>query len=72
MSEKILELIKENQNISIPEMAKIIDISEHSIERNIENLKKKELLKRVGPAKDGYWISNWKNTIIYIDMDKVL
>ncbi len=54
-SGKILELVKENKYISIPEMAKIIGVSERSIERNIENLKNDDLLKRVGPAKGGYW-----------------
>jgi predicted HTH transcriptional regulator len=42
-------------NISIPEMAETIGISERSIERNIESLKKKGLLKRIGPAKGGHW-----------------
>ena len=42
-------------NISIPEMAETIGISGRSIERNIESLKKKGLLKRIGPAKGGHW-----------------
>ena len=54
-SGKIIELIKNNMNISIPEMAETIGISERSIERNIESLKKKGLLKRIGPAKGGHW-----------------
>ena len=55
-SGKIIELINSNMNISIPEMAETIGVSERSIERNIENLKKKGLLQRVGPAKGGYWL----------------
>jgi ATP-dependent DNA helicase RecG len=55
MSGKIIELIQNNMNISIPEMAETIGISERSIERNIESLKKKGLLKRIGPAKGGHW-----------------
>ncbi len=54
-SGKIIELIKQNRDISIPEMATRIGVSERSIERNIENLKKKGLLHRVGPAKGGHW-----------------
>ncbi|RIJ50417.1 winged helix-turn-helix transcriptional regulator [Maribellus luteus] len=54
-SGKIIELIQGNENISIPEMAETIGVSERSVERNIENLKKKGLLKRIGPAKGGYW-----------------
>lgn len=54
-SGKIIELIKNNMNISIPEMAETIGISECSIERNIESLKKKGLLEPIGPAKGGHW-----------------
>lgn len=31
------------------------DLSKKSVEYNIKKLKKMGLLKRVGPAKDGYW-----------------
>ncbi len=54
-SGKILELIKDNMYISIPEMAENIGVLERSIERNIENLRKDRLLTRIGPAKGGYW-----------------
>lgn len=50
-SVKIVELIKSNKNISIPEMAESIGISERSIERNIEKLKQ----ERIGPAKGEHW-----------------
>ena len=54
-SGKILELISSNARITIPEMAAIINITERSIERNIEKLQKEGQLKRVGSAKGGYW-----------------
>jgi ATP-dependent DNA helicase RecG len=52
---KILELIKANPEIAIPELAAIIGISERSIERSIHKLQKEDLLKRVGGAKGGRW-----------------
>lgn len=54
-TEKILILIKENKDISARELSKIIGISQRAVEKHISNLKKKGRLKRVGPAKGGYW-----------------
>ena len=54
-SGKILELIESNKNITIPEIASIIGVTERSIERNIQNLQKENKLKRVGSAKGGHW-----------------
>jgi len=54
-SGKIINLIKKNQDLTIPELAEIIGVTERSIERNIEQLKKDELVKRIGAAKGGYW-----------------
>jgi len=33
----------------------IIDISDRKTETNITKLKKMDLIKRIGPAKGGYW-----------------
>ncbi len=54
-SVKILGLIKENKEMSIPQIASFLKLSTRAVEKNIANLKKKGLLKRVGPAKGGYW-----------------
>ena len=54
-SEKILKLIKGSPEISAEELAAIIGISSRAVEKQISALKKKELLKRVGPAKGGHW-----------------
>ena len=54
-SGKILELIKENRYITIPELSQEIGVAERTIERNLQNLQNKNLLKRVGGAKGGYW-----------------
>jgi ATP-dependent DNA helicase RecG len=54
-SEKILSLIRENPKISAKEISEIIGISSRAVEKNIAKLKEKGFLKRVGPAKGGYW-----------------
>jgi ATP-dependent DNA helicase RecG len=54
-SEKILQLISQNQEITIPELARIFKISERSVERNLSRLQKNQKLKRVGGAKGGKW-----------------
>ena len=53
--QKILETIKENPTVTRKELASIIGVSENGIKFHITNLKKKGLLKRVGPDKGGYW-----------------
>lgn len=52
---KILEIINKNKFISIIELSKELEISTTAIEKNLSKLKQKNLLKRIGPAKGGYW-----------------
>ena len=52
---KILKLISKDEFVTIEELAKKIDLGTTAIENNISKLKKKGFLKRVGPAKGGYW-----------------
>ena len=52
---KILELISNNNHISAKELSQNIGISETAVENNIAKLKKKALLRRVGPDKGGRW-----------------
>jgi len=52
---EILQLVSENPKISKREMSEKIGISTTAIDKNINALKKKGLLKRIGPAKGGYW-----------------
>jgi len=54
-SGKILDVIKENQKISIPEIAERLSLTTCAIEKSISKLKQARLLKRIGPAKCGYW-----------------
>ena len=54
-SEKILKLIKENPETSAESLAKIIKISQRAVEKHLSKLKQRGILKRIGPAKGGYW-----------------
>jgi len=52
---KIIMLIKENPYISKKDLAEKIGISITAIDKNIAQLKKKSILRRIGPDKGGYW-----------------
>ena len=53
--EKILSLIKGNNKITQEELAEKTGLSRRGIEWNIQQLKDKKLLKRIGADKGGYW-----------------
>ena len=56
---KIIEQIRKNPLITQRKLSEKIGINEKNIRNNIEKLKQKNLLKRIGPDKGGYWeISN--------------
>ncbi len=50
-----MTLMKENKSITIAELSEIIGISTTAIEKNIDYLKKKKVIERIGSAKGGYW-----------------
>ena len=52
---KIFNLLSQDKNITYVELANKLNITEKSVYKNIEKLKKKGLLKRIGPAKGGHW-----------------
>ena len=54
-TQKILEIIKREPQITRRELAELIGISEDGIKYHLNNLKQKGLLKRIGPDKGGYW-----------------
>jgi len=54
-SGKILETCREKPSVTIPELAELIGITERSVQRNIQNLQKDGLLRRVGGRKEGHW-----------------
>lgn len=51
----IIKSMVENPNISAKDLSDIIGISKRKIEENISKLKKKELIKRIGSPRGGYW-----------------
>lgn len=53
--EKIIDLMKNNRNITIPELSLKLDISTTAVENNLAKLKEKGLIMRIGPDKGGYW-----------------
>lgn len=55
---KILEAVSKNSAISIKELSVIVGISSRKIQDNINKLRAKRLLKRVGSARAGKWMLN--------------
>jgi ATP-dependent DNA helicase RecG len=51
----ILDTIVRNKYITIIQLAKDLHISTTAVEKNLAKLKKKNLLKRIGSDKKGYW-----------------
>ncbi|MCI5143883.1 MAG: winged helix-turn-helix transcriptional regulator [Candidatus Electrothrix sp. ATG1] len=52
---KILQFLTATPTMTIPELAGILNRSESAVGRAIRKLRQAEKLKRVGPAKGGYW-----------------
>lgn len=52
---KILELIYFSPEITIPEMARKIKITERAIEKNIQKLREQNLLERRDGDRGGFW-----------------
>jgi ATP-dependent DNA helicase RecG len=55
VSEKILDLIKVKPDTTILELSAAIGVAERTIERNLQKMRKKGLVRRVGAKKGGYW-----------------
>jgi ATP-dependent DNA helicase RecG len=55
---KIIDLIGGDKTISAKKIAEIIGISVRKTEENLAKLRDKGIIKRVGPAKGGYWEIN--------------
>jgi predicted HTH transcriptional regulator len=54
-SGKVLHLLKESPELSIPEMAMRLGKSERTIERATRELRSTGKLARIGPDKGGHW-----------------
>ena len=55
----IIELIWENNGISIQELSEKIGISTRAIEKNLDKLKSEDIISRTGPDKGGLWSLNY-------------
>lgn len=53
--ERILIEIEKNNYITQKELALLLNITDRTVQRNTAILQEQGLLKRVGPAKSGYW-----------------
>ncbi|MBN2663707.1 MAG: DeoR family transcriptional regulator [Bacteroidales bacterium] len=53
--EKIINLIKENNQISANQIAKIFSITERTAQRDLDKLKNQNKIKRIGSDKGGHW-----------------
>ena len=54
-SQKIVELIAQNQHITVQEIALNVGISKIGIRKQIEKLKKGGVIERIGDNRTGYW-----------------
>ncbi len=52
---QIIQCIREDNKISIVQMAEKVGISTTAIEKNLKKLQEKGIIKRVGPDKGGHW-----------------
>ncbi len=53
--DKILKLIKNDNNITILQIANLLDITDKTIKRDITKLKNENKLTRIGSSKGGHW-----------------
>ena len=54
----IVELMKQKETISMEEMADKLNVNIKTIKRDLQKLKQKSLLRRIGPDKGGHWEIN--------------
>lgn len=52
---KIIELVIENRDITIAQLANMLEVSDKTIKRDIAKLKEQNRLTRVGSLKSGHW-----------------
>ena len=52
---KVLALIQDNSKITTSEMAKILSVSNKTVERILSTLLKEKIITREGAKKDGLW-----------------
>ena len=55
-SQKIIDLIRQNPNITTSEMADIIGISRRAVAKTVNTLQTGGIIQRIGPDKGGHWV----------------
>jgi len=55
MSGKILAVIRDQSDITIPELANLVGVTSRTVERHLKKLQQNGLLKRLGGRKHGHW-----------------
>ncbi len=58
MLNKILELIQENERITISELSNMFGVSVRTINGYLKKMQEMNLIIRVGARKNGYWKVN--------------
>lgn len=53
--QKIIDAMKANRQVTYTELAEIVGIAPTNVARNVKKLVEENRIKRVGPAKGGYW-----------------
>lgn len=56
MQQKILEIISENPNLSVKDIALILGLSLDGVRYHIKKMKKLGLIEYIGSSKSGQWI----------------
>lgn len=51
----ILDEMKKNRRVTQKQLAEILNIAERSVKKNTDAMKNVGVIKRIGPAKGGYW-----------------
>ena len=53
--QQIISEMRDNPNVTIPELQKILGISETAVEKNIAFLRENGYIERIGSKRTGYW-----------------
>jgi len=51
----VIALLKQNSKITVLELAEKVGITTRGIEKILQRLKDKSIIKRIGPARGGHW-----------------
>ena len=52
---KILKYVEKDNMISAKDISKLLQVTDRTIERDIQKLMKMKILERVGSGRSGYW-----------------